>query len=94
MKRRSCVLLVVAVLCLVLPVTPVAAQINTTDTENQAGATLVLRGQGFIQQLTAQYGAGAKVVDVARSLPSQLGPQYQRALLDADLRATACRCAC
>ncbi len=91
MKRRSCVLLlVVAALSFVLPV---AAQVNTTDTENQAGATLVLRGQGFIQQLISQYGTSAKVVDVARSLLSQLGPQYQRALLDADLRVVAAQIA-
>lgn len=90
MKRRSCVLLLVAAaLSFVLPVAPVAAQTTTTDTENQSGATLVLRGQGFIQQLIGQYGASAKVVDVARSLLSQLGAQYQRALLDADLRVVA-----
>ena len=57
---------------------------STTDTTTQQGAALVLRGQGFIQQLIGQYGANARVVDVARSLLSQLGPQYQRALTQAD----------
>ena len=82
MKRWSrALLLVVAALSFVLPV---AAQTTTTDTENQSGTALVLRGQAFIQQLIGQYGANARVVDVARSLLSQLGAQYQRALTQAD----------
>jgi hypothetical protein len=84
MKRWShALLLVVAALSFVLPVTLVEAQV-TTDTEVQQGTSLAVTGSAFIQQLSGQYGANAKVVDVVRNLLLQLGPEYQRALAQAN----------
>ena len=58
-NRLSTLLFAVAIAVGAGSVTPAEVQITTTDTEGQACATLVLKGNTLIQQLIGQYGAGA-----------------------------------